>query len=776
MAETTPEAEGRYRSLVESAGDCIYTLSTDGLITSLNPAFTRVTGWPVADWLNRPFALLIHPDDLPGVMDVFHRLLRGETPPVTEARVISQPGAWMTGEFATAPIVRDGRVVEVWGISRDITERKRNEEALRQAEERLRVALESARLVAWDWDLATNRIVCSDTAADLFGIQAGSAEEFLRLIHPEDQAAVRETITRTIAAGGSYDVEFRVPLRSGEVRWIAEKGKTHCDTHGRPQRVVGVCADISGRKRSDEVLRQSQRQLQLACEAARLGWWDWDLQTGALAWSGYHEAIFGLPPGSFNGTYGTFLSCVHPEDRDRLARAVARAIREHTPYEEEYRVVWPDASTHWATGKGHCYYDDEGRPVRMSGVVAEITARKQADEERRQLLAREQLARAEAERLLKEVCEADRRKDEFLAMLAHELRNPLAPIRNAVHLLREAGGAGPVANQARAVMERQVRHLARLVDDLLDVSRIARGKIRLRRERLDLVEVLRAAAEDHRAPLAEAGLDFRVDFPPGPASVRGDSTRLAQVLDNLLVNAAKFTDAGGRVAVCMTLDPDRRLATVTVRDTGIGIDPELLPHLFEAFIQADRSLDRSRGGLGLGLALVRGLVQLHGGEVSAASEGLGHGATFTFWVPLLREAATHVPEKAPARSPARRGRRVLIIEDNHDTAETLRTLLELAGHEVAVAYAGPAGVETARQVQPEVVLSDLGLPGMDGFAVARALRHDPATAGARLIAVTGYGQEEDQRRARDAGFDQHLVKPVDPAELLRVVEMVAQPV
>jgi two-component system CheB/CheR fusion protein len=523
------------------------------------------------------------------------------------------------------------------------------------------------------------------------------------------------------------------------------------------------------------VLRQSQGQLQLACEAARLGWWDWDLQTEALTWSGYHESIFGLAPGTFPGTYEAFLACLHPEDRDRLAKAVAQSIRDRIPYDEEYRVVWPDGSIHWVAGKGHCYYDAQSRPVRMSGVVIDITGRKRAEEERRQLLAREQVARAEAERLLKEVCEADRRKDEFLAMLAHELRNPLAPIRNAVQLLRLAGADGPVAEHARTVMERQVRHLTRLVDDLLDVSRIARGKIHLRQERVDLVEVVGSAAEDRRGSLEEAGLEFAVELPQRPVWVRGDPTRLAQVLDNLLVNAAKFSNAGGRVTVRMAVDRLKPRALVTVQDTGIGIDPELLPNLFEAFIQADRSLDRSWGGLGLGLALVRGLVQLHGGEVSVASDGLGHGAAFTFWVPLERQIAPRLGPHPVTSASTLRGRRVLIIEDNRDTADTLRTLLELAGHEVAVAYAGPAGVETARQVQPEVILSDLGLPGMDGYAVARALREDPATAAVQLIAVTGYGQDEDQRRARAAGFDHHLVKPVDPQELLRAVQAPREP-
>jgi signal transduction histidine kinase len=401
--------------------------------------------------------------------------------------------------------------------------------------------------------------------------------------------------------------------------------------------------------------------------------------------------------------------------------------------------------------------------------LTDVTERKYAEEERAKLLAREQAARTEAERLLKAAGEAERRKDAFLATLGHELRNPLASIHNAVQLLQRAGSTGATVAQAGEVLQRQVKHLTRLVDDLLDVVRIARGKIQLHTERLDLVPLVRGVAADQRENLEAAGLTLTLDLPAHPVWVRGDPTRLAQVLDNLLVNGAKFTDRGGRVTVRLTTDPEGRRALVAVRDTGIGVAMELLPHLFETFTQADRSLTRSQGGLGLGLSLVKGLVQLHGGEVSAVSEGLGKGAEFTFWIPWEQDALPPVAQATEAAGPSARRWRVLVIEDNHDTADTLRLLLESYEHEVAVAYTGPDGVSVARGFQPEVVLADVGLPGMDGYAVARALRQDPTTAKVRLIAVTGYGQAEDQRRAREAGFDYHLTKPVDFEEILRVL-------
>jgi signal transduction histidine kinase len=367
------------------------------------------------------------------------------------------------------------------------------------------------------------------------------------------------------------------------------------------------------------------------------------------------------------------------------------------------------------------------------------------------------------------LAEAARRKDEFLAMLGHELRNPLAPIVNGLHILRLAGDETAPREQARALIERQVRHLTRLVDDLLDVSRITRGKIRLSMERVDLARLARSVAEDRRRTLEHAGLKLVLDLPETPVWVSADGTRMAQVLNNLLDNAAKFTDREGTVVVRLRREPDAARVALSVKDSGIGLEPDLLPHVFDVFSQADRSLERSRGGLGLGLALVRGLVELHGGTVAAASEGPDRGAEFT--VHLRAEAEPAALEDLSPAPQAQGGERLrlLVVEDHRDAAESLRALLELLGHEVAVAHSGPEGVRTARAMQPEIVLSDIGLPGLDGYGVARALRADPRTARACLIAITGYGQEEDRCRARQAGFDYHLTKPVAPETLQKLL-------
>jgi PAS domain S-box-containing protein len=364
--------------------------------------------------------------------------------------------------------------------------------------------------------------------------------------------------------------------------------------------------------------------------------------------------------------------------------------------------------------------------------------------------------------------EADSAKDEFLALLGHELRNPLAPLRNAVQILELKGDDPAVVARARGTIGRQVGQLTRLVDELLDASRIARGKVRLTVARLDLAGLVRTVVGDYRAEVEAAGLSVQVDTPGDPVWVQGDAARLAQVATNLLNNAVKFTPAGGRVTV--RVETSANEAVLSVSDTGMGIAADALPTLFQPFRQVNADPARTKGGLGLGLAVVKGLVELHGGRSAATSEGPGRGSTFSVRLPLDRAAAPE-PREAPKEQPPAAGtaRRVLIVEDQADTAESLRELLELKGFDVSVASTGPDGVVLARRVVPDAIVCDIGLPGMTGFDVARALRADPATASAVLVAVSGYAQQEDRRKARDAGFDALLAKPADTDELVRLL-------
>lgn len=439
----------------------------------------------------------------------------------------------------------------------------------------------------------------------------------------------------------------------------------------------------------------------------------------------------------------------------------------HTLIQERISAIW--------TEQGQEAPLMEERIVRLDGAIrdVEVAAVSYMDNGKiaLQVVLRDITQRKAAEQALQD---AAQRKDEFLAMLAHELRNPLAPIRNAVQILRRLGPAGAQLQWARDVIDRQVGHLARLVDDLLDVSRLLRGKITLRKESLDLATVIQHAVESSR-PLIEARRHtLTVSLPPQPLQLEGDLTRLAQVFSNLLNNAAKYTEEGGRIE--LVVEADDKEARIRVRDTGVGIPTTLLPQVFDLFTQAERTLDRTQGGLGIGLTIVKNLVELHGGSVEAYSEGPGRGSEFRVRLPLSGALPNSQMAPVAASAPATAQKlRILVVDDNVDVAESVAVLLGLEGHQTRTAYTGAAALALAAAFQPQVVLLDLGLPGMDGYEVARRLRAEPATAKARIIALTGYGQPADRERTRLNGFDQHLVKPVEPELLYQAVTESGQP-
>ncbi|MGC3999378.1 MAG: ATP-binding protein [Anaeromyxobacter sp.] len=436
--------------------------------------------------------------------------------------------------------------------------------------------------------------------------------------------------------------------------------------------------------------------------------------------------------------------------------------------EEAFTDAW--GTSHVILTRKTLYVDPGGRRY-LVGVITDITERKHHEEElvrtRDALESRVAQRTGELRRANDRLRRADQHKDEFLAVLSHELRNPLAPVRNALWLLDHAGPGSPEASRARETIGRQVLHLTRLIDDLLDVTRISRGKILLQRGRLDLVDLVRRTAEDHRPLFSARQVRLEVAAGALPIWVDADGTRVAQVVGNLLTNAAKFAQPATGVQVAVAREPGGS-AEVRVRDQGVGIEPAFLSRLFEPFMQADATLHRTRGGLGLGLSLVKGLVELHGGTVSARSDGPGQGAEFTVRIPLAPEAPAL--DRAPPRQPADTSprRRVLVVEDNADAAETLCEMLDVWGHEVALARDGRAGLGLARSFRPDLILCDIGLPELDGYEVARAIRADPALAGTFLVALTGYASPEDQRKAADAGFHRHLAKPV-PIDVIEEV-------
>jgi two-component system, sensor histidine kinase len=400
------------------------------------------------------------------------------------------------------------------------------------------------------------------------------------------------------------------------------------------------------------------------------------------------------------------------------------------------------------------------RPTRINALVnaakSALRARRRQFQARDLITAREQAAQA--------LREADRRKDEFLATLAHELRNPLAPLRNSLHILQLTACNDPTIERLCETMERQVNHLVRLVDDLLEVSRITRGKIELRKETVELAGIARNAIETSRPLIDAAGLQLAISLPQDPMLLNGDPVRLAQIFANLLNNAAKYTDEGGQI--WFTARRENEEVVVSVRDTGIGIPKDVLPKVFDMFMQVDRTTDRSQGGLGIGLTLVRSLAQLHEGSVSAYSAGPGRGSEFSVRLPIAKsEPNSNQSQLIGGASQALPSRRILVVDDNVDAATTLAMLLKFLGADVHIAHDGPGALTAIEEFRPDVILLDIGMPGMDGFEVAKRIRQQPEFERIALIALTGWGQDDDRRRTREAGFDHHLIKPADIAAL-----------
>lgn len=455
----------------------------------------------------------------------------------------------------------------------------------------------------------------------------------------------------------------------------------------------------------------------------------------------------------------------HPEDRERWERTYNNVIEgKANRYSIELRFRHVGGQWIWVRKIARVIdRDEQGRPNHLLRMMIDITDLKQVEASLKDSVIH---LRDVEERLV----EADRQKDEFLAMLGHELRNPLAAIRTASELLKFETEKSPNIVHAQQVLDRQTAHMSKLLDGLLDISRIIRGKIRLELETLDFVTICREVAEDIAESMGIRRIEISTRLPAEPVWVLADRVRLAQIVDNLLSNAVKYTPDAGSISLMLEIEEER--AVLTIQDTGIGIEAELLPHVFEVFRQSTQSIDRSHGGLGLGLALVKTLTDLHEGTVKAESGGLGLGAKFTFALPLCAAPRTTVTPSAVEHG---RPLRVLIIEDNEDAAEMLQQLLQLSGHDAAVAHSGKDGTALARSFEPHVILCDLGLPGMSGYDVAQEIRREDNTKKIYMIAVSGYGRPEDKAQAILSGFDAHMTKPVDLKALERVfAEQVAR--
>lgn len=652
------------------------------------------------------------------------------------------------------PLIQDGVTYAVNIVVEEITDRKRTEEALRKSEERLQFTLSCAEAGYWDANLVTGETIWSDKLYDMYGFDprqgSPSYAEWLSRLHPDDRGDVDASFRKQMLADPRAEVnlEFRILHPERGERWISDICRLSCGPDGTPVRMGGLNFDITDRKREEKRIRFLARLLDAVDQAIIVNDLDWKI----IYWNRFAEHLYGWLVEEAMGQ--DVLKLIAPEFTDMQRAQLMTLLLAGAPVSGEFTVRHRDGYTFPVLATDSPVYDEEGRLAYVICTSVDISERKKAENDLRAL--NESLA------------VADRRKNEFLAMLAHELRNPLAPIRNAVQVMRSLDhGDAPNLAWARDVIDRQVSHLARLVDDLLDVSRLVRGRIELRREAVDLADVVERALEVARPIIQSHRHELIVELPGEALWVDADPMRMIQVLENLLTNAAKYTPEGGCIRLEAAIGAGE--AVIRVADNGMGIPEDLLPHVFDLFTQNERSLDRSQGGLGIGLTIVKKLVEMHGGTIAVRSGR--EGSEFTVALPLSQARPEPVqPEPSKENSgEAGAARRILVEDDNEDARESLALLLEFDGHDVLKASDGPAALIAAREFRPEAILLDIGLPGMDGYEVARRLRVQPETAGILLLAVTGYGQQEDRQRAEAAGFDHHLVKPIDPEALARLL-------
>ena len=774
--ETLRASEERFRTLADNAQDSIARFDHEGRYLYANPFLTRALGLPAETILGKT------PEELGRNIGVenwearLREVFASGQPLRLDRRSVD--GRWHDAQII--PESRGDRVATVLVISRDITERKQAEAALLEAHNRTSAVLASIADAFYSLDDEW-RFVAVNPAAERAPFGRPASELLGKVIwdvFPKIPGTrIHQHYLDAVAKRSHEHYEARSPLngRWYEVFMFPRVGgldvyMRDIDERKRVERLYTVLSQVN------EAIVRTHEEHSLFIEVCRIVTERGDFP---LAWIGLVEERR-VRPVATGGPERAYLEDIRVEiDGELGAGPTGTCIRENRPVVNDDFTSNPSMAPWRRPASGHGFRASAAFPLRKEGkaigaltlyagqtgvfdapelrliesLCADLSYALAALAHERQRTEMEQALRLANAQLL----DADQRKNEFLAVLSHELRNPLTPVRNSLYILEHAAQGGEQGKHALDVLGRQIGQLTRLVDDLLDVTRISRNKIQLQRSPLEFNQLVQRTVDDYRSMFEDKGIVLEAMLAPERLPINGDPERIAQVIGNLLHNAAKFTPAGGRVKVGTKAIPSRGRVALRVIDTGAGMEPEILRRLFQPFMQAEATLDRSRGGLGLGLALVKGLVEMHGGEVCAHSDGPGQGAELVMELPLDTTSDAMASPSAAQRQA--RGRRVLIIEDNIDAADSLREVLEFSEHLVEVAYNGPDGLAKARQFQPDLVLCDIGLPGMDGYQVARAFRAEEALKGVFLVALSGYALPEDLERAWQAGFAKHLAKP-----------------
>jgi PAS domain S-box-containing protein len=755
------EGRERLRTTLASIGDAVIATDTEGRITSMNAVAEALTGWTSAEALGQPlnavFRIVNEQTRRPVENPVQKVLKLGRVVGLANHTIlIAKDGTERPIDDSAAPIrCKEGKVVGCVLVFRDVTERRRVEQKRTDDAARIESVLKTVvdGIITIDQNGTVETL--NPAAERLFGYNATEVVgQNVKLLMPEPYRHEHDTYIANYLRTGQakiIGIGREVVGRCKDGRTFPMDLAVSEFTLGGRRYFTGIVRDITERRRAEEERQKFVTLVENSTDFIGMC----DLEGIPFFVNRAGLQMVGLD--SLEQARRTAVrDFFFPEDQAKITDEFFPSVLERGHGEIEVRFRhFQTGQARWMAYKVLTLTDATGRAVGLATVTQDVTERRRLEDDLRKLAA--------------DLAEADRRKNQFLATLAHELRNPLAPIRNAIQVLLLKGQPDPDLKWGREVIDRQVRHMARLLDDLLDVSRITHNKLELRKERIELSAVVQSAIETSRPLIDSSGQQLTVTLPPQPVYLDADPVRLAQVFSNLLNNASKYSEPGGHVR--LTGERQGSDVVVSVSDDGMGIAAEMLPRLFDIFSQSKRALQRSREGLGIGLSLVRGLVELHGGRVEARSEGPDKGSEFVVRLPLVLEKivqATPPPSKDDQPAGVTK-RRLLIVDDLKDNADTLARLLQMMGHEVHTAYDGEDAILAAEKFQPQVVLLDIGMPKLNGYDVCRRIRKQPWGNAMHFIALTGWGQEDDRRRTEEAGFNHHLVKPVDSGELMKLL-------
>jgi PAS domain S-box-containing protein len=746
-------SEERHRLLTQAVPSIIYERSSKIGTCFYSDTWYEYTGLTPEQSAGDGWMQALHPEDLERFRS---RSVAEENPDLMHEqrmrfRRIDGQYRWM---LVRSVPVRDenGEIVRRVGAITDIDAMVRAQNALRENEAQFRAMFEAA-VVGQTQASATTGIFTR--VNQRFCEMTGYSEAELLQMRP------RDLMHRTDVLGGLLPIlegrkdevlrEIRFLRKDGKLIWVNAAVRLLRDEDNKPTQTIAVYLDITPRKRAEEHRQRILDGLSLAQQIVAAGIWDFDFASDEMYFSPAYYDLYGFP-GSDGLNFDRWLKCIVEEDRDRVANAIRQLYKSGTDWNTEFRIDHPTRGERWLASVGRLERNQERRRTRFTGMDIDITERKQME--------------AQLQDYVKVLRDSDRRKDEFLAVLGHELRNPLHAIRGAVDLLKVLGVSDPDSDETRSIIDMQVNHMGRLIDDLLDVSRLTLDKLELRKEELDLADALEDALNAMRPVIVTRNLHLETIMPQQKLVLYGDRVRLTQVFANLLGNAAKYTPEAGKIRVNLSRDADTAL--VSVADNGIGISEETLRHLFDLFYQAQPPLESIASGLGVGLTLARRLIELHGGTIEARSDGLGKGSEFIVRLPLItqREDEKNSADVDDNASPVRR--RILLVDDNQATTTVYAKLFKTLGCEVAAANDGSKAIELAASFRPEIIMLDLSMPRMDGYETCRRIRQQPGGEHIVVLAVTGLGGNETVNRARLAGFDDVIVKPVKADAILRL--------